>query len=239
MAWVELQRVSPSSRQSATAAVRLHRVVELGGCEVLGFDGDLGGRQRGRGVAAHVLCRIDEEVLLLERLVDPRDEPEHLELRRECLERRVRGVGAVGGDGGDRAAGEVGSVAQRRVAVVGPVARAEDAAHAGNGPGRVEVERGHLGVGMRAAKHGGLEQPRQGDVDGEARGAGRPRAGRDPGRRVADRVGRAPVVDLRRVVVLDDRPADLGSALDDRLGLDELGRHPASAAAATACSMPS
>ena len=70
--------------------VRLHRVVELGGREVLGLDLDLGRRQRRVGVAALVLGRVHQEVLPLERLVDVRDEPEHLVRGRERRERRAR-----------------------------------------------------------------------------------------------------------------------------------------------------
>ena len=191
-------------------------------CSV-GLDLHVGGRERRVGVAALVSVGSDEEVLPLERLVEVDDEAERLVRGRERRERRAprrrrcrrrRRRPRLRRSPGRRSASASSSP--------GPSPGPSTQRTPGTAARGLEVERRHLGVRVRAAQHGGLEHARKADVDVK-------RAVPDMRARAVIRGVGSPigwvalaVLELGGVVVLDERPALLGAALDDRLGLDEL-----------------
>ena len=224
------------------AAVRLERVVHLGGGGVLGLDDHVGLGHAGLDVARLVLDRILLQPLLGQSLGGIGDEAEHRVARRERLDAGARRLGRLAGERRDRRAGVRRLALEDRVAALHDVVvgRREHREHARHGARSLDVELDRR-VRVRRAHDHAVQHARQRDVGDVARGA------RDPARAGQARDARPRHVQLALVLpgrrlLLDEHPALLEAALHLDRRLLQLGHQPApassSAARSTARSMP-
>ncbi len=128
----------------AERLVRLHRVVEDGLRAVRGLDDDVRLGERLLDVAALVGARLGREQLALDGLVRVEHDLELLPLDLDRLDRGARLGEGVGGDGGDRRAGE-----SRLLLEPVRLARADRGANARQRERRREVDPPHPRVCVR------------------------------------------------------------------------------------------
>ena len=141
----------------------LERRLQLRGGRDRDLDRDLGRGERGLGVAAGVVARLADEVLLVHGLARVDDVPEHLDVERQRTHALARRLERVGRDDGDRLPGVAGlgreerSRARQRQLALGPDHRT----NARHRERRLEVERAHASVRDGRAQHRRVEHPRQ------------------------------------------------------------------------------
>ena len=154
----------------------LERSLQLGGGGDRDLYRDLGRGERGLRVAAGVVARLADEVLLVHGLSRVDDVREHLDVERQRAHALAGGLERVGRDDGDRLPGVAGlgreerSRTRQRQLALGP----DHSPNARHGEGRLEVERADAPMRDGRAQHRRVKHPRQLHVDRVARAPGHP-----------------------------------------------------------------